>query len=139
MAATQRWRWKIAVVQWGLEVVWGGGLRLHRQRRAAAVTEEHVTMVLASALSKLKAYHYDVGVSVSKDGDRVGWELRFLVLISGTPIVSGIPILFSIPKIPVGFFLKFLRLQSQKIRIPICNIWNPSNLFAQELTTSHCC
>jgi hypothetical protein len=35
---------------------------------------------------------------------KLGWEFRFLVPISGTPIVSGIPIPFSIPKIPVGFF-----------------------------------
>ncbi len=34
----------------------------------------------------------------------LGWEFQFLVPISGTPIVSGIPIPFSIPKIPVGFF-----------------------------------
>jgi hypothetical protein len=35
---------------------------------------------------------------------RLGWEFQFLVPISGTPIVSGVPIPFSIPKIPVGFF-----------------------------------
>jgi hypothetical protein len=35
-------------------------------------------------------------------GEGLGWEFRFLVPISGTPIISGIPILFSIPKIPVG-------------------------------------
>ncbi len=34
----------------------------------------------------------------------LGWEFQFSVPISGTPIVSGIPIPFSIPKIPVGFF-----------------------------------
>ncbi len=32
------------------------------------------------------------------------WEFQFLVLISGTPIRSGIPIPFLIPKIPVGNF-----------------------------------
>jgi hypothetical protein len=32
----------------------------------------------------------------------LGWEFQFLVPISGTPIVSGIPIPFLIPKIPVG-------------------------------------
>ncbi len=32
----------------------------------------------------------------------LGWEFRFLVLISGTPIQSKIPDLFPIPKIPVG-------------------------------------
>jgi hypothetical protein len=38
-----------------------------------------------------------------------------------------------------GFFLKFGCLESQKIGIPICEIWNSGNLFAQELTTSHPC
>jgi hypothetical protein len=33
------------------------------------------------------------------------WEFQFLVPISGTPIVSGIPILFLVPKILVDFFL----------------------------------
>jgi hypothetical protein len=35
----------------------------------------------------------------------LGWEFRFLVLISGTPIGSGIPDPFTIPKIPVGKIL----------------------------------
>jgi hypothetical protein len=34
----------------------------------------------------------------------LGWKFQFSVPISGTPIGSGIPILFSIPKLPVGFF-----------------------------------
>ncbi len=34
----------------------------------------------------------------------LGWEFRFSVPISGTPIGSGIPIPFLIPKIPVGKF-----------------------------------
>jgi hypothetical protein len=34
----------------------------------------------------------------------LGWESRFLVPISGTPIVSRILISFLIPKILVGFF-----------------------------------
>ncbi len=34
----------------------------------------------------------------------LGWEFQFSVSISGTPIVSRIPILFLIPKILVGFF-----------------------------------
>jgi hypothetical protein len=42
-----------------------------------------------------------------------------LVPISGTPIVSGIPIPFLIPKILVGFFFEFQCLESQKITIPI--------------------
>jgi hypothetical protein len=36
----------------------------------------------------------------------LGWEFQFLVPISGTPIVSGIPILFLVPKIPDGFFFE---------------------------------
>ncbi len=36
----------------------------------------------------------------------LGWEFQFLVPISGTPILSGIPIPFLIPKIPVGFFFE---------------------------------
>ncbi len=35
-----------------------------------------------------------------------GWEFQFLVPISGTPIVSRIPITFLIPKIPVDFFFE---------------------------------
>ncbi len=41
------------------------------------------------------------------DHNALGWEFQFLVPISGTPIVSGIPIPFLIPKITVGYFLKF--------------------------------
>ena len=37
------------------------------------------------------------------------------------------------------FFLKFQCLESQKIGIPIYNIRNFGNLFAQELTTSYRC
>jgi hypothetical protein len=43
----------------------------------------------------------DLTVTFTK---HLGWEFRFSVPISGTPIVSGIPIPFLIPKIPVGFF-----------------------------------
>jgi hypothetical protein len=38
-----------------------------------------------------------------------------------------------------NYFLKFQCLESQKIGIPIWDIRNFGNLFAQELTTSHCC
>jgi hypothetical protein len=39
-------------------------------------------------------------------GGVLGWEFRFSVPIFGTPIVSGIPIPFSIPKTPFGkYFL----------------------------------
>jgi hypothetical protein len=41
-------------------------------------------------------------------GARLGWEFQFLVMISGTPIGSGIPIPFLIPEIPVGFFFEIL-------------------------------
>ncbi len=53
----------------------------------------------------------------------LGWEFQFLVPISGTPIGSGIPIPFLIPKIPVRFFLnsavKKLRNQNSDFKI-----WN---------------
>jgi hypothetical protein len=39
---------------------------------------------------------------------KLGWEFQFLVLISGTPIISKTPIPCSIPKIPVGFFFEIL-------------------------------
>jgi hypothetical protein len=38
----------------------------------------------------------------------LGWEFRFLVPISGTPIVSRITILCLIQKIPVGIFFEIL-------------------------------
>ncbi len=67
------------------------------------------------------------------------WEFQFLVPISGTPIGGGILILFTIPKIPVGFFFE----------IPISGepeSWNSDLRFlefrqflAQELSTSFCC
>jgi hypothetical protein len=38
-----------------------------------------------------------------------------------------------------NFFLKFQCLESQKIEIPICKIWNSGNLFVQELTTLFRC
>ncbi len=38
---------------------------------------------------------------------RLGWESQFLVPISGTPIGSGILILFLLPKIPAFFFFEF--------------------------------
>ncbi len=79
------------------------------------------------------------------DGDievgdsRLGWEFRFSVPISRTPIGGGIPIPFTIPKIPVGFFFE----------IPISGEsenWNSNLQFsefrqflAQELSTSFRC
>jgi hypothetical protein len=46
------------------------------------------------------------------------WNFRFLVPISGTPIVSGILILFLIPDIPVEFFLNSA-VEGHQIGIPI--------------------
>ena len=68
---------------------------------------------------------------------QLGWEFRFLVPISGTPIGSGIPILFQIPGILVRFYFKILLLKSHPIGIPICKIRNPGNLFMYKLSTSH--
>jgi hypothetical protein len=45
---------------------------------------------------------------------KLGWEFQFWVPISGTPIGSGIPIPFSIPKIPVGIFFEFRCLKIEK-------------------------
>jgi hypothetical protein len=56
-------------------------------------------------------------LAVAECGSKLGWELRFLVPIPGTPIGSGILILFLIPEILVDFFLKFWCLESQKIGI----------------------
>jgi hypothetical protein len=52
--------------------------------------------------------HSGTGATLPRATVKLGWEFRFLVPISGTPIVSGIPILFLIPKIPVGFFFEIL-------------------------------
>ncbi len=46
------------------------------------------------------------GSSRSSGRERLGLEFQFLVPISGTPIVSGIPIPFVMPKITVGFFFE---------------------------------
>jgi hypothetical protein len=76
---------------------------------------------------------------VLNSGDSLGWKFQFLVPISGTPIGSRILIRCSIPEIPIGIlFLKFRCLESLKFGISICEIWTSGNLFAQELTTSHC-
>ncbi len=45
-------------------------------------------------------------IHLGGSGACLGWEFQFLVPISGTFIVSVIPILFLIPKIPVGFFFE---------------------------------
>jgi hypothetical protein len=47
---------------------------------------------------------------------KLGWEFRFLVPISGTPIRSGIPIPFSIPKIQVGIFFSNSAVEKSRNR-----------------------
>ncbi len=64
---------------------------------------------------KLNWYHYNIPI--------LGWEFQFLVLISGTPIRSGIPIPFLIPKIPVGFFLNSAVEKSRNLNSDSKN-WN---------------
>jgi hypothetical protein len=46
--------------------------------------------------------------------NQLGWEFQFSVPISGTPIGSGIPIPFSIPKIPVGNFFTNSAVEKSK-------------------------
>ncbi len=41
-----------------------------------------------------------------KRPQKLGWDFQFLVPISGTPIGSGILILFLIPEITAGFFFE---------------------------------
>jgi hypothetical protein len=55
----------------------------------------------------------------------LGWEFRFLVPISGTPIKNGILILFLIPTILVGFFFPIPLLKNQEIGILIPKIGIP--------------
>jgi hypothetical protein len=43
---------------------------MQQQCWAVPAAEEHVTIVLASALSKSRAHYYNVGISVGKDGER---------------------------------------------------------------------
>ncbi len=103
---------------------------------AAAVA---LAAVLAAALEVTFAVAAAAAANVKMmEGWRLGWEVQFSVPISGTPIASGILILYLIPKILVGFFFsKFRCLESQNIGIPISNIQNSSNFFAQELSTSY--
>jgi hypothetical protein len=47
----------------------------------------------------------------------LGWEFQFLILISGTPIGSGIPIPFPIPDIPVIFLISdFWKVRTSEFR-----------------------
>ncbi len=61
------------------------------------------------AAGKMICYHFKsrqaICVLVQNDWVNIGWEFQFLVPISGTPIVSGIPILFWIPKILVKKYI----------------------------------
>ncbi len=57
----------------------------------------------------------------------LGWEFQFLVPISGTPIVRGIPIPLSILKIPFGkYFLNsaFWRVRKSEFRLQNSEFWN---------------
>jgi hypothetical protein len=54
----------------------------------------------------------------------LGWEFQFSVPISGTPIGSGIPIPFSIPKIPVGFFFSNSAVEKWRNRNSDSENWN---------------
>ena len=54
----------------------------------------------------------------------LGWEFQFLVPISGTPIGSGIPIPFSIPKITVGKFFSNSAVEKSRNQNSDSEIWN---------------
>ncbi len=47
---------------------------MQQQRWVAGAAEEHATMASASALSKPRAYYYNVGVSIGKDSKRGCFE-----------------------------------------------------------------
>jgi hypothetical protein len=54
----------------------------------------------------------------------LGWEFQFLVPISGTPIRSGVPIPFLIPKIPVGKFFSNSAVEKLRNWNFDSEIWN---------------
>jgi hypothetical protein len=58
----------------------------------------------------------------------LGWEFQFLVPISGTPIGSGIPIPFLIPKIPVGFFFSNSAVEKSRNWNSDSKIWNSEKI-----------
>jgi hypothetical protein len=68
----------------------------------------------------------------------LGWEFRFLVPISGTPIGGGIPITFTIPKIPVGFFFEIPISGEPENRNSDLRFLEFRQFLAQELNTSFC-
>ncbi len=68
----------------------------------------------------------------------LGWEFQFLVLISGTPSGGRIPIPFTIPKIPVGFFFEIPisgESENRNSDLRFSEFWQ---FLAQELSTSFC-
>ncbi len=72
------------------------------------IVEKDVVGLLLGEVVSTKEKHIlakdVVGLLVGYNED-LGWEFRFLVPISGTPIGSRIPDPFPIPKIPVGKIL----------------------------------
>ncbi len=70
----------------------------------------------------------DTGVLVFSDIEKMnlklGWEFRFSVPISGTPIGSGILIPFSIPKIPAGIFFSNSAIEKSRNWNSDSEIWN---------------
>jgi hypothetical protein len=61
-----------------------------------------------------------------------------LVLISGTPIRSGIPIPFLIPKNPVDFVFWIPLLKNQEIGIPVPKFGIPKKINVGIQYTSFC-
>jgi hypothetical protein len=75
-------------------------------------------------MAAVARYSYDSQIIDGSTG--LGWEFQFLVPISGTPIISRIPIPFLVPKIPVGFFfnsnvwrVRKLEFRFAKFGIPV--------------------
>jgi hypothetical protein len=77
-------------------------------------------------------------IPLGVQGCQLGWEFQFLVPISGTPIEGGIPILFTIPKIPVGFFFEIPISGESENRNSDLQFLEFRQFLAQELSTSFC-
>jgi hypothetical protein len=79
----------------------------HSLKQSLKVLLEIKFPMLISVESKFATYHHvvvvwrEMVIDYESMYTYLGWEFQFLVLISGAPIVSGIPIPFSIPKITV--------------------------------------
>jgi hypothetical protein len=79
--------------------------------------------------------------SASASAFALGCEFQFLVPISGTPILSGIPIPFLIPKIRVGNFYSNPAVEKSRNRDSDSKIWNSKKkrlefntpIFAQDI------